>query len=617
MKKNIWVHWSLTLLAIAIFILTACSSGSSGDTAGLDESGVLTVSLTDAAGDFASYSVDVLSLTLTKANGAQVSTLPLSTRIDFAQYTEMTEFLTTATIPSGAYVAATLTLDYQNADIWVEDENGTMVQVTTILDDEGNPITTLEVSVRLEDRNHLVIAPGIPAHLLLDFDLKATNQVTFDDRGEPELTVDPFLVADVNRSESKIHRIRGMLNEVSVENSSFSVILRPFYCNLTGNHSRYGIRTVITNDETTYDIDGLQYQGQEGLLAIKGLEPLTAVVAVGDLKFNPLRFEASEVYAGSSVPGGTLDSVKGSVIARQGNTLTVQGATLIRSDSSIVFNDQVTIQLGENTSVTRQLSTDPFEKEDISIGQRVMVFGTMINSDPQALELDATEGYVRMLLTTLRGTVVNLDESNPTAQVTASLSSINGRQVDIFDFSGTGSDPANDADPLNYEISTGTLDLSPLGVDTPVKISGFAEIFGMAPPDFTAQTIVSLTDLRAYVRVHWAPPTNEAFESISSEGLTLNMEGAHLFHHLIRGWMIWDLENLPQAPSLVPQEDGQGLFVLKYRNTTQVFLTFDEFTAGLEGLLAEDLRVKKLGAVGTYDEASATLTAEMIEIRLN
>ena len=66
----------------------------------------MVIGLTDQEGDFHSYTVDVLSLTLTKLNGAVVETLPLNTRIDFAQYTEMTEFLTAATIPSGVYVKA-------------------------------------------------------------------------------------------------------------------------------------------------------------------------------------------------------------------------------------------------------------------------------------------------------------------------------------------------------------------------------------------------------------------------------------------------------------------------------------------------------------------------------
>ena len=171
MKKAKWLRSFLAMGLIIAVMLTGCGGGSSDatPTAGTQSGdGEVVVSLTDAPGDFACYTVDVLSLTLTKANGAQISALPLQARIDFSQYTDMTEFLTAATVPSGVYVAATMTLDYSNADIWVEDENGDPAQVATILDTDGNPVSTLTVTVRLEDRNRLVIAPGVPAHLMLD-----------------------------------------------------------------------------------------------------------------------------------------------------------------------------------------------------------------------------------------------------------------------------------------------------------------------------------------------------------------------------------------------------------------------------------------------------------------
>ena len=324
MKKTKLLYSFLAMGLIVALMLTGCGGGAS-DTAtadGQDGDGEVVVSLTDAPGDFACYSVDVLSLTLTRANGEEVSVLPQEARIDFSQYTEMTEFLTAASVPLGAYVAATMTLDYRNADIWVEDENGDPAQVTTILDTNGNPVSTLTVTVMLENRNRLVIAPGVPAHLMLDFNLEATNQVRFGNGGEPALTVDPFMAADVNRSQFKLHRLRGLLNEVSLGESSFSVYLRPFYCALTGNRHPYGMRTVTTTDATVFDIDGQQFTGSDGLAAMAGLTPLTAVVAAGDLKFDPLRFEAREVYAGSSVPGGDLDVVEGSVVSRQGDALT-------------------------------------------------------------------------------------------------------------------------------------------------------------------------------------------------------------------------------------------------------------------------------------------------------
>ena len=168
------MYWPCLAVGIA-----GCAAGGSSSYITPADNGEIVVSLTDAAGDFSSYTVDVLSLNLTKANGAEVATLPISTRIDFAQYTEMTEFLTSATVPTGTYVKATLTLNFENADIQVLDEDGNSVPVGSIVDENGDPVTTLQVSVQLEDRNRLTIARGIPAHLMLDFDLQASNQVEF------------------------------------------------------------------------------------------------------------------------------------------------------------------------------------------------------------------------------------------------------------------------------------------------------------------------------------------------------------------------------------------------------------------------------------------------------
>ncbi|WP_455211819.1 DUF4382 domain-containing protein, partial [Kaarinaea lacus] len=190
----------LVFLSIVTMItsLSGCLSNNE-DNDETDETGEVIIGLTDAPGDFTTYTVDVKSLTLTKANGAVVETLPVNenTRVDFAQYTEMTEFFTAATIPSGVYVKATLTLDYSNADIQVEDENGSAIPVSVIQDEQGSAIGELDLSVRLEGQRALLIAPGIPAHLTLDFDLNATNNVELNN-GSPIVTVNPVLLAEVN-----------------------------------------------------------------------------------------------------------------------------------------------------------------------------------------------------------------------------------------------------------------------------------------------------------------------------------------------------------------------------------------------------------------------------------
>ena len=147
--------WALACLMATGLAMSACSSGDGGSGAtAAPTTGQALVSLTDAAGDFLSYTVDVQSLTLARGDGTVVETLPVTTRVNFADYVEMTEFFTGATIPSGDYTAARMRLDYSTTDLQVEDASGNAVAVPlgNIHDVNGNLITTLDVEVKFDDR---------------------------------------------------------------------------------------------------------------------------------------------------------------------------------------------------------------------------------------------------------------------------------------------------------------------------------------------------------------------------------------------------------------------------------------------------------------------------------
>lgn len=480
----------LSVLILAGLVLTACGGGSS-DATNVTGSGAVVVGLTDAEGDFATYTVDVLSLSLTKANGVVVETLPLATRLDFARYTDLTEFLTAATVPSGIYVKGSMVLDYSNADIWVENAGGEAVRVDTLVDNSGNPLDRLEVSVRLENRNQLSVVPGVPAHLTLDFDLKASNQVVFDAGGVPSVTVSPVLLAEVNAEHNKTHRLRGSLKAVDTAAGEFELYLRPFRHRIADRQHHFGELSVATDNETMFEIDGTSYQGEAGLAVMEMLTQFSAVSVEGDIHLDPRRFLAGQVYAGSSVPGGDRDVVRGSVVARDGDSLTVRGATLLRRDGAVSFNDTVTVQLADSTRVGKQLSMEPAATGDVSVGQRVTVFGTVTNADTRSLEMDAANGYLRMELSAVRGTRVALAgiPEQPLPFV-VDVMTINGRNVALYDFSGTGSDPSSDTDPTHYEVDTGALELSAIAADAPLALRGHVTPFGQAPLDFVAQTIV-------------------------------------------------------------------------------------------------------------------------------
>lgn len=625
--KSLFSRWvfSLVLLLTSLSQVACNIENSSTNESSGGGDGEVVIGLTDAEGEFATYTVDVLSLKLTKANGAVVETLPLKTRVDFSQYTDMTEFLTAATVPGGVYVKASMVLDYSNADIWVENASGEAVKVDNIIDSEGSPLSQLEVSVQLEDRNRLLIVPGVPSHLTLDYDLKASNNVVFDNAGNPTQTVEPFLLADLEPERPKVHRLRGPLAGVDVDVNKFEVIIRPFHHLIDADHRRdFGTLDVVTTNSTIFDINGESYEGQSGLVALDAEPLFTAIVVIGDLKLHPRRFEAREVYAGSSVPGGDLDVVTGNVIARSGDSLTVKGATLVRTDGSVIFNDHVTVNLGDMTTVKRQLSiANTYSIDDVSVGQRIRVFGTLTNDNASQLEMDAgvnNVGWLQMRLTTLRGTVVGMAviQVVPTPEVpfVVNLQAIDGRRVGLFDFNGTGTTSENDANPLMYEIDEGSLDVSGLADGAPVKVRGFVRPFGQAPKDFEAQSVVDVTQLRAVMVTSWNPASASAIESVTVDGITLNMEGVGLFHYLVRGQVAIDLLDQASAPQIIPREDGEGLYILVQDGVPQLHSGFANFATDLEERIAAGALVRHVGARGVYDDNGVSLTTRLVVIAL-
>ncbi len=319
----------------------------------------------------------------------------------------------------------------------------------------ASALGVVDLAIRLDNRNHVVIAPGRPALLQLDFDLAASHEV--DITTTPATAVSaPFIVATIEPVEDKELRVRGPLVSVDTNASSYVIDLRPF------NHpsARLGLLTVNTTADTAFEIEGVEFTGSAGLAELAGQPAGTRTAAFGVLDVSDREFTASDVLAGDSVPGPNFDFVHGNVTARVGDTLTVRGGTIIRRDDSVRFiRGDITVLIGPETIVTKQGGGANLLRPDaISVGQRIFAFGDASPTDDDIV-LDATAGRVRMKLTHLSGTVV----SALPGQVTLDLFAIDGRRPAIFDFAGTGTSAAMDADPMNYEIETGALNV--LGPD--------------------------------------------------------------------------------------------------------------------------------------------------------
>jgi hypothetical protein len=587
---------------------TPASNASGQQSCNPNDCGPLLLGITDADGDFLSYSVDVVSLTLTKANGAVVETLPVRTRIDFAQLVDLGELVTAATIPNGTYVEGTMRLDYGNADVTVE-VNGEP-RAATVVGEDGQPLGVVDVQIMLDNRNHVVIAPGRPALLQLDFDLSASHAV--DTTTTPVRAVaEPFVVASVEPVDEKEMRVRGPLISVDPAASSYLVDVRPFDL----RDARLGRFAVHTTSSTDFEINGETFTGATGLDALARLGAGAATAAFGTLDVDSRTFTAERVHAGDSVLGSQFDVLAGNVTARNGNTLTVRGGTMIRRSGSVTFiRDDITLLVGPGTAVIRDGDMgNALGDAAISVGQRIHAFGSASEVNG-AVTFDAQQGRVRLELTHLLGTVVSASPGN----LALDVSSIDNRRPSMFDFTGTGSAAGSDADPANYEIVTGNLNLSRLLNGSPARVFGFVAPFGAAPPDFEGRTVVDFQDVRAQLGIGWGlSGTPTPFLSLGAESIVIDNTNAAigLRHFIAIGPTLIDIETLPAAPSLKPT-NGFGLYAIGQPRRVQVFSDFSEFSAQLSAKLASGGKAVGLHAQGSFDAATSTLTANHINVIL-
>ena len=609
-------------LFAAAALVTACGGGGDGgsgmssnapppvSTACADCSTVY-VAITDADGDFLGYTVDVVSLKLRKANGSTVETLPATTRIDFAQYVDLTEFFTAATIPNGAYVGATLRLDYSNADIAVE-QNGAPVAARAV-DAQGTALGVVDVNVTLDNRHQLQVAPGRPSLFTLDFNLAASNSVDLATT-PATVTVTPALVASLEPVDEKDLRVRGPLVSVDAAAGSYVVDLRPFHM----RSMRYGQVTVHTNADTTFEIDGTNYTGSAGLAALNSAGTGTVTAAFGTLTTANREFNATTVFAGSSVPGVGVDTVIGQVLARSGDVLTVRGATVVRnSDGARYARGTVKLTLSPNTRVIKggTVPARVVPSGMISVGQSIEAFGTAVPVSSAAMSgdwtLDATAGRVRMNLTPIYGFV----NQAGVGSMILKLESIAGRKVSAFDFAGTGASAAQDADPMNYEVATSALDVSRFNVGQPTKIIGYPTPFGAAPPDFDARTLVDFPRMPAMMKLAWFPAgTTAPFSSQEATGLVLNLANPDLgrTHFITIGPRIVDLTRLPASPSIVPPDSGPTAYLIVVRDESHSFRDFGDFVADLGVRLNGTTSMTSFTASGSFNGDSNVFTARSI-----
>jgi hypothetical protein len=327
------------------------------------------------------------------------------------------------------------------------------------------------------------------------------------------VTVNPVLSASLVPDTTKQIRVRGPL--VSVNNmgsaSSYTVSVRPFYSK-SGNQGQVVVNTTAT---TNFTINGAASVGSAGLTAMAALTSGTLTAAYGSYDVASQTFTAATVYAGTSIPGAGLDSIEGTVIARNGDVLMIShGIGCDRDDSEdgsengsdegpLWFARQIAVTLSASTMVTEDGQMGSFGPQDISVGQHVQLFGTFGTDSSGNKTLDASSGSARLMVTPLWGSYT----SEAAGVVTLALQSLDGKPASVFNFAGTGTGSMQDATAGAYTVNVpSSLAIPTTNPGAPIRFFGFVEPFGMAPPDFAATTLVSFANTVARLNVFWAPP---------------------------------------------------------------------------------------------------------------
>ena len=208
-------------------------------------------------------------------------------------------------------------------------------------------------------------------------------------------------------------------------------------------------------------------------------------------------------------------------------------------------------------------------------------------------------------------------EPNP---LVVDLELLNGRRPQAFDFSGTGFDTANDANPEAYEIDSGVLDLATLASGDLLRVRGLVNDFGLAPPDFKATTLIDIEAEAhgATFNALWRPAEPLPFDSIDPAALALNLEGARTLLKL-RGIPIRATNPVDALTLLAPQDD-RGIYAVKVRGgggELHLYRSFSELVVELTAQLDAGATLARVSVHGNYAVEEGSLVARRASFTLH
>jgi hypothetical protein len=660
-------------LLIALFCAATVFAAGCHSPSNISYYGIAWIDVTNQPGDYTSYIVTIDSITLTRSDGVVVTAAGTPELVDLAQVKNYSELWSSESIPDGTYTSATITMDYTNAVIAVMVDG--KPQVATLVDYQTGAAspTTYSIAVSFDPAHQPTITPTYASTsavlLSLDFDLAASGYVDFS-TSPATVHVRPIVSVGMQAPDTKLIRVRGPLVNSSTNVNTYTVDIRPFY----DEANNIGTVTLFNQPTTVYTLNGESYVGNPGLAALSVLSAgitMTAGFTTFQTDYNPLngatagRFNLQYVVAGSTLEDNYTNGVTGDIIARNGDTLTVQGATLIltTADSFEYETTNTTVLLGSETIVTADDNSrlTSLGIDDIAVGQHITARGVLtVLGPPATLDstgIEATTGSVRLQPTELWGSLV----SSASTTATLDVQTINGWPASDFTFTGNGT-PA--PTPSSFLVNAALTGL-PAGVAAgdPLWISGYMAPFGTAPPDFTAYAANDQTSVQiaggavgggvpttpgneicgtgsqvctpALLSVVWNPASKVTapFTSVSSAGFTIDPskvlqgviqigpENINLTSATVTSPMVV-ATSLPATSIFAPRFMVGNPYTATTTTSaasTTAFATSSnmaDFVTTLEAGLGTSLPALQLTARGIYNATTNTFTATTIDFVL-
>lgn len=641
--------------------------------------GIAWITLTDEPGDYTSYVVTIDSVTLTRNDGVVVTAVGTPEIIDLTQIHNIAELWSSGAIPDGTYVSATITVDYTDAAISVL-VNGVPTAASSVRDyTTGDVATTYAITIDFDPQNQPTITPtyaSTSATLLsIDFNLAASGRTVITAAGVPTVYVRPFVTIGNLASDTKLIRVRGPLINSSTDVNTYTVYIRPFY----DEANNLGTITLFSQPNTVYTLNGNSYVGSAGLDALGVLSAgttLTAGYTTFQPDYNPLnqayagRFNLVYVVAGSTLEDVYTEGITGDVVARDGNTVTLLGSTLIlnTADTFSFETAKTQLLLGPGTIVTVDNSVQKGLTSDaVAVGQHITARGIYSILSDGTVQIDATgtsstnTGSVRLQTTELWGSLV----SSAAGSLVMNLQTIDNYPASEFNFAGNGATAAQNPLATAFSVSTAGLTL-PAGTAAgdPLWVDGIATAFGSAPPDYKAFAVNNESTVQvaggqlgggasttpgtetcgvgsqvcdpASLEVVWVTGSGDVapFSSFSGSGFTIDLAAKGLYSAVIRiGPESIALSSLPASPLVVPTSLAiTQTFAPRYAygnpataattptvtssTELKVVSNFADFATGVRSLLGASNVAEQLQATGVYNRATNTFTATSINFVL-